>query len=301
MDRAARKPRRPSCLKAPGWRLNPPSGGTARCRRRNPARLAISQEAGSVGEVLRWCGTGQPRSCLGTPPSSPRTTRRAQRGWPACLTAGRGKGAAVEQEVEGLGSAPCAVPGFACPPECLGAGALGVEADAGLKLLPLPEEESPKQMQTLIRPWLRISRGAEAACVATESLFVWAAGLVGVGAGTVGALLTGLSGLERGGWGGERPKGRGSGRRISARGAPRGRAEGMVCLGERAEGAASRGGGGCRFASGLMEALYGASQRVQSIPRMRTSRPFPSPEPPPTNVGKGSGDTAQRCAKLARL
>ncbi len=32
-----------------------------------------------------------------------------------------------------LGSAPCAVPGPACPPKCLGAGGPGVEAEAGVE------------------------------------------------------------------------------------------------------------------------------------------------------------------------
>jgi hypothetical protein len=121
-----------------------------------------------------------------------------------------------------------------------------------LKGWPPPEEESPKGIRRLIRQWLLIPVEWKRPARQRRGLFACPGGLAGVVAGTIGGIVAALSGLERGGWGGERLKVRGLGRRISARGAPRGEAEGVVCPSGVVGGVGSRGRGGRRLASGRM-------------------------------------------------
>jgi len=90
-----------------------------------------------------------------------------------------------------------------------------------LKGWPPPEEESPKRMRRLIRQWLLVpvkwKRHAQQrkACVHAPG------GLGSRVAGTGGETVAAVSGVERGGIGGQRLKARGLGRRLFPRTIPR--------------------------------------------------------------------------------
>ena len=151
-----------------------------------------------------------------------------------------------------------------------------------LKGWPPPEEESPKGIRRLIRQWLLVPVKWKRPARQRRGLFACAGGL---GAG--------WRGLEEKLWprcrvwsSSQRLKARGSGRRISARSAPRGEAEGVVCPSGVIGGVGSRSWGTAAGHRSGRNKLCGLSDGGQRIPPLMPSKPFPARNslPPPKSV-----------------